>query len=387
MPATSHLGSEILSLEWPLLLACCSAHDDAAKVAALMTELADCEPLLKLAEEHGVVARAAAALSALPEGRVPGDLLNALRERHRKQTLLSLGITSELFRILEILRKANIECAVVKGPALALRAYGDAAARRYVDLDFLVRQADLERALQPLSAAGYTLRMSGAAIRSGKIPGEYLFRRDTTNFIFELHTEKTFRYFPLPLPIEAFLRRKTSLSLDGQTVPVLCGEDEFLLISVHGAKHFWERLMWIADVAAMLRSYPHMDWNGVRKSAAAVGAGRMVRVALLLAEQILAAPLPTAMSGEVQSDSVCAKLVAQISRWLPFAGSASPAVAQRAHFRFRICDSALTGARYLAKLSFSTTEDDWTNDAGAPRSGFMEAVRRPFRLMRKYPRV
>ena len=40
--------------------------------------------------------------------------------------------------------------------------------------------------------------------------------------------------------------------MDGRDVPALSLEDELVLICVHGAKHFWERLMWTADIAAMV---------------------------------------------------------------------------------------------------------------------------------------
>jgi len=65
----------------------------------------------------------------------------------------------------------------------------------------------------------------------------------------EFHTERTFRYHPRPLQMEKLFERSAYVVIDGREVPVLSLEDELVLICVHGAKHFWERLMWIADVA------------------------------------------------------------------------------------------------------------------------------------------
>jgi len=39
-------------------------------------------------------------------------------------------------------------------------------------------------------------------------------------------------------------------------------EDELVLICIHGAKHFWERLMWIADVAALISRQTAINWSG-----------------------------------------------------------------------------------------------------------------------------
>jgi len=295
-------------------------------------------------------------------------------------------MTAELFRILELFRKVQVESLAIKGPVLSLRAYGDPAARQYVDLDLLVRHSDIRRAAEALIAAGYESRVPLAAIRAAKIPGEYLFRRPGTKIIFELHTEHTFRYFPLPLPIENYFRDKTCLPLDGQSVPALSAEHEFVLVSIHGAKHFWERLMWVSDVAAMVHNHPGFDWKRVRQSAEGVGAERMVRVALLLSERLLAVPVPAEMKSDVALDSACARLVDKIEKWLPYAGSAAPSISQRAWFRFRVCGNFFSGACYVGRLSFSPTEEDWASDAEAPSSRFAEALRRPLRLAKKYRR-
>ncbi len=75
-------------------------------------------------------------------------------------------------------------------------------------------------------------------------------------------------------------------------MPALCLEDELVLNSIHGAKHFWERLMWVADIAAVVGRHPEIDWNKTRQVAGDVGAERMVHVALQLAEMVLVCLCP-----------------------------------------------------------------------------------------------
>ncbi len=374
-----------MRVAWPLLLQACSLPRDTARISALASEVRDEESLFRLAYEHGVITHLAAALSTIPDAQISAALLDSLRSRHRSQLLFTLGMTAELFRILELFRKSQLESMVVKGPVLSLRAYGDPAARQYVDLDLLVRHGDIRRSAEMLIAGGYESRVPAAAIRAGRIPGEYLFRRPHTNIIFELHTEDSFRYFPLPLPIEAYFQQRVFLPLDGQQVPALSLEHEFVLIAIHGAKHFWGRLMWISDIAAIVHNRPELDWRSVRRAAADVGAERMLRVALLLSERLLGVRVPEEMKNEVAADSSCPRLAEKIEKWLPYAGSAAPSIGERAWFRFRIRGNVFSGAAYLARLSFSTTEDDWAHDAGAA-SPFAEALRRPFRLARKYRR-
>src|SRR5260370_27688151 len=82
--------------------------------------------------------------------------------------------------------------------------------------------------------------------------------------------------------MEEWVARKGRMALEGRDVPALCLEDELVLNCIHGAKHFWERLMWPADIAAIVERHPEIAWERVRQAARGVGAGRMVHVGLLL---------------------------------------------------------------------------------------------------------
>ncbi|HVO58621.1 MAG TPA: nucleotidyltransferase family protein [Dongiaceae bacterium] len=384
MPRSAPFSAFYLQEEWPLLLEACSYQRDTARVASLAQGLKDHESLLRAAEEHGVAANLLQALEG-NERALPTSLLLALRERRRLQVLFSLSLTAELFRVLPLLTAASVRALVIKGPALSLRAYDDPSARPYADVDLLVRDAEIARASQVLSEAGYQARVPDEAIRAGKIPGEYLFRRPGSNLLFDLHTPGTFRYFPKPMPVEAYFARAVSLQLDGHALPCLAMEDEFVLIAIHGAKHFWERLMLVADIAALLRNCRELDWARVRSSAEAVGAQRMVRLALLLAQRFLKAPIPQEMKDEVESDSACARLARQTESWLPYGGHAAPPPLRRALYRL-LMPGGFGGAHYLGRLSLATTEEDWAKPGDQRRSRVAEMLRRPFRLARKHRR-
>jgi len=387
LPPSLPFGAEFLRHDWPLLLACCSIPRDPAKIESLAREIRLSESLLGLAGAHGVVGHLALALAGVPDELSCSPLLQSLTARHRAHLLSTLTLTAELFRILELFRQSAVEFLVVKGPVLALRAYGDPGARQYADIDMLVRDADIPRAAEIFVATGYQSRVSVAAIQAGKIPGEYRFRREGSGTIFELHTERTLRYFPSSLPVEKYFQEKTVLPLDGYSVPALSAEHEFVLISIHGATHFWERLMWIADIAAFVHNRTEVDWNRVRGYAMEVGAERMVRLAVVLAERLLRVPVPAVLHADVARDLRCARLACAIESWLPFAGYAPPPLMERVKFRFHMPGGFLQGVSYLARLSFSPTEDDWSDEGTSPHSRAGEVFRRSLRLARKYRRT
>src|SRR5712692_1708804 len=382
----SHLsGVTSLRNEWSALLECASPAHDRQRLAGLLRS-ADWTHLLVLAEEHGVAGHLASCLRELAEDSVPPDIRQTLADRQRAQIFSTLRLTAELFRILDRFTSQGIGALVVKGPVLAVQAYGDPAMRSYGDLDLLVRQRDIRRPPELMSAAGFTPAVPLSAIDAGKIPGQYLFSQPESKLIVELHNDCTLRYFPRRLPLEECFSRQIRVRLDSHEAPALSVEDELVLICIHGAKHFWERLMWIADVAALASRQTGIDWQRVADLARAVGAERMLHTGLRLATELLKARLPEKVQALVQADAVAARLAEQACEWLPAAGGAPPGLFERAAFRMRMRGGLLSAPAYLLRLSFSPTEEDWMDASGKNRPGFLDAIRRPFRLARKYGR-
>lgn len=377
-------GNDFLKVEWPLLLECCAPRANTERLRAFLEKKPNWPVLMSLAEEHGVISQLHDRLRACGDNLIPGDVEKSLRERHRVQLLFTLSMTAELFRLLELFRAAGVEAIVVKGPVLSVRAYGDPGLRQYVDLDFLIRADDLQAATQTLINAGYDPDVPLEAIEAGKIPGEYLFMKPGTRLLVELHTEHTFRYFPKPLPMEDYFSRSTNVALDGHHVPALSVEDEFVLICIHGAKHFWERLMWVADVAAMASGGTPLNWGIVKQSAKAVGAERMVHVALKLVEELLHTEIPAETKVSVEKDAATKRICKRIETWLPYAGFRPPSLARRALFRMNMRGGIIAGPAYLFRLSLSPTEEDWVEGAETKRSWLADALRRPYRLLKKY---
>jgi hypothetical protein len=200
----------------------------------------------------------------------------------------------------------------------------------------------------------------------------------------ELHTEQTLRYFPRPLPVEEFFKRKTFVSFDAHTAPALSAEDELLLNCVHSAKHFWERLLWVADVAALVSREKDFDWDRALSTAREAGAERMLSLGLLLAAELFQIKLPRDIEKVIRSDRGAARLAAEIARRLPLAGYTQRTLLERALFRVRMRGGLLPGAAYLLRLTLSPTEEDWAKNSKGKKSRLFDALRRPVRLARKY---
>ena len=380
------IAAATLSKEWALLVECARTKPDRQRLTEMLREPVDWTVLSELAEAHGLLGLVALGLRESGKTVVPAEVSQAWRERQRAQALFTLRLTAEMFRLFECFAAAGLAALVTKGPALSVRCYGDPGLRQYGDLDLIARDKDILRSTELMIGLGYEARVSPAAIQAKKAPGEYAFRQASTKLLVEFHTERTFRYHPRPLPVENLFKRQAPVKIDAREIPALSPEDELILICIHGAKHFWERLSYIADVAAFV-SRQELDWERVKSAAEEVDAQRMLYVGLRLATEVLDAPLPENIAGFVRSDPSVARLARQIMRWLPAAGSAPPGILERAMFRIHMRGGIFSGPEYLLRLSFSPTEEDWTEGAENKRHWFLDALGRPFRLARKYGRA
>jgi len=374
-----------LEREWLALRECVSPWSNKERLRQYLAAV-DWPLLLLLAREHGVLGQLSTCTSDRDAFAISSEIKQALAEHRRTQNFLTLRLTGELFRVLELFKQNEIRALVIKGPVLAVEAYADLGMRSYGDLDLLVRQRDIQRATELLMASSYQTTVSLDAIRAGRIPGQYLFCKRDANLLVELHNDLTLRYFPRPLPIEDFFARQICVSLDEHEVPAPSLEDHLVLICVHGAKHFWERLSSIADVAGLVARQTSISWERAGSSAQGVNAEHLLHTGLRLAMDVLRAELPEPVAAGVRGDAVAARLAGQALRWLPAAGYAPPGLFERAAFRLRMRGNFLAAPGYLLRLTLSPTEEDWQAAGQGSENQLLDALRRPFRLARKYRR-
>jgi hypothetical protein len=79
---------------------------------------------------------------------------------------------------------------------------------------------------------------------------------------------------------------------------------------MHGSKHHWERIQWISDIAELVRTIDGEDWQSLLQHAKAVGCERVLALGLLLASNLLEAPVPEKVLQKVRSDATARSLEA-----------------------------------------------------------------------------
>jgi len=246
---------------------------------------------------------------------VPVSVIKNLERLYVTNVARQTRLTDEMFRVLHAFRSAGLDAIPFKGPTLANLLYDDPTVRPYDDLDFILSPANLKSARDLLSQHGYTwtARVPQAAeadmIRGG---GAYIMQHNKGKWQVDLATSIAHDYFSLNLPATALSHGQQSVTIENQTAHTLSSEFLFLMLCAHGTKHLWQRLAWIADVAAFITSRHAPDWKALSELAEHCGARKMLCLAVALAESVCKVEPPTQMRALIESEKDIRELTAQV---------------------------------------------------------------------------
>ncbi len=157
-----------------------------------------------------------------------------------------------------------------------------------------------------------------------------------------------------------------------------------LVLCAHGAKHLWERLEWICDVAELLRRVPLSDGDGLLERARALGAERMLLLGLRLAVDLLGAPLPERLQRNVAANPVVAALAEQVrERLFRHTPGALPDPWELRAFHLRVRERWRDRARYVWYVVTTPNAADWRIVRLPPSLSVLYYALRPLRLALK----
>jgi hypothetical protein len=344
--------------DWALLLAAC--RDGSPGLFERVDErlgkatAAEWSGFLRLMDEQGTGPLAASALLELEADRIPAEVRTALAERVRLANLRAAVLVDELLEIVDAFEKRGIEVVAHKGPALSLLAYGRVGVRDSVDLDLVVREGDVDAAERLLRERGYRRHSPGdlrprveAAWRRAWNETEFV-SADGWVFV-DLHWRICPERFPFRVDAPRLWSRLPRAPLGGQGVRVFRPEAQVVLLSVHGAKDRWERLVWLCDLDRLVRTRPPLDWDDVLGTAEEARCLRATALGLLLSENLLGTPLPAAVRSQPALVAV-EPLAARLGREL--AAGARPSRGPLARigvtpFQLEVFDVRADAARYV----------------------------------------
>jgi hypothetical protein len=383
----------VWSREWDLLLACARlAPDEGAveRIRALSREDLDWDVVLGTAHRHRVLPLVHRSLAGNAADRVPPAIRERLRYAAQRNARRSLFLTGELLQVVELLRTHDIRSIPYKGPALAALAYGDPSLRQYADLDVIVPARDVVRARALLVDRGYRPERPATDEQLlAWIDGEkdITLLHDGRGVTLEIHWGITSERDPVRIPPEWLWRHLETCTVAGRQVPTLDAADLFLILCIHGAKHRWERLGWLCDIAEIVRVRPSLEWTRMRQDAVGLGCGRMLLLGVSLATELLGAGPPADVRRACRDDVALTGLAAEVKAWMFGDSPAELSLGEREQFFMRLRErpvDRLLLATSQAKRYLAPTSRDVE---ALPLPSFLRwahYVVRPFRLAAEY---
>ncbi len=286
-------------------IAHCRSNDSRPEIAELAGKVTDWDAMLQLAEDHRVVPFLFVYL-AKSGAKIPPDAWERLQSKYQRNLVISLANTAELIELLRSFERESIRAIPFKGVVLAKSVYGDTALRQAGDLDILIDAGDLSRAGSLLLERGYELQtpMGTDGLPAHPDGFECHFERLRDGMVTELRwrfdlVQPKFRR-NLGVDWVSPYRRVTSLA--GAEVPDIAPELLLILLSMHGSKHLWTRLLWICDIGHLLSSHPTLDWRTVFREARRAGLWRCTALGVLLAKRLTGCEVPEKVLHSFESD-------------------------------------------------------------------------------------
>lgn len=304
--------------EQALLVACARTRMDARAVARatdLLGDEIDWDYLIDTAAVHGVIPLVQRNLLSLGSNRVPASVQKRLAKLIETRSFHHLVLTHELLAVLKLLEGAGITAIPIKGPVLALAAYGSLTLRDFSDLDLLMERRDARRALAVLQEAGYVPDASPAGWRGVTMfatEHHYGCTHRERGVRVELHWAISPLAFRYAVSWSQLQHGLTRLVCGGREVPQLRPEETLLLLCVHGSKHRWLSLKWICDLAELLGRNPLFDWGEALELARRRGVLRMLLLGLHTADRVLGVALPEEIRQAIEDDVVVSELTGEV---------------------------------------------------------------------------
>lgn len=218
--------------------------------------------LLAAARKHRLIGQVR---EAIDQGALPATeaQLKQAVAAHRSVMLRVLSLEQELIAVIDLLAGAGIDTRVLKGSAVAHLDYPQPALRSFIDLDVLVRPANIDEAIRLLGAAGFVRTLAEPR------PGfDRRFDKGTTLLSpagYELDLHRTFVLGPwgMLVDLDDLWNGAQEFILGGRAVHALTRPNRFLHACYHAALGDWPlRLGSLRDIAEMLRHQDASDQDG-----------------------------------------------------------------------------------------------------------------------------
>jgi hypothetical protein len=200
----------------------------------------------------------------------------------------------------------------------------------------------------------------------------------------ELHWAINSQQSPIQVRENVLWENLRTYPIGGRQVSIHKAEDLLIILCIHGAKHQWEHLGWLCDIAEIIRAHKELNWSSLIERATTLQGRRILLLGLTLARTLLGAELPSNVVNIIEADPVVSELAERVKGWV---SGESVALGERERYymtlRERPADKARVALNQIKHYLTPTTRDREALPLRGPLSSVLYLVR-PFRLMWEY---
>jgi hypothetical protein len=338
-------------------------HDqDAEQLSRLLAAGLDWDRVVREAAWHGFIPLVHHHLRTSGRDVVPKSVWGEL---HACAAGVALSNRLLLKRLQELdgeLNRRGVQMISLKGPVLAHQGFG-LTLRPCGDLDILVRAEAAEAAISALMSLGYESEETDLTVWKRewiRSTYETQFNHPLSGVRIDLHWRLYQPGYRL-VPDEGVLwERSMTVDVEGSRFRTLGREDGLHFLAFHAARHDWEALRWLGDVAEFLRG-PDVDWKSIERHGAQWRTGRMWRTTLAICAEWLGLELPAVVAQNVGADCAAQQLCRTVgSRWNRGAPTtARPLELPWRTLFYRALESRRDRARMVGELWMKSSIRDW----------------------------
>jgi hypothetical protein len=344
------------------LILCCAAAAFSRKrldqLRIIIESGVDWQLIMRAAPQQGVMQSVYHALVPAYASHLPPAIHDLMSCEVRGNAVRNSYLASEAVRLCRLLEKHGVQALVLKGPALAADVYGDLTLRQFNDLDLLVRHADLSAVVAALALDGFHTKPPLNRIPGQSSSWEVTLVRDGGLFDLDLHWRLSPPYFPFTPEGDQLWSRAVEVDLGVGRVATLCPEDLMLFLCAHGAKHGWQSLSGVCDVAHAASAHDY-DWNRMAAYSRSLGSLRIMLLGVLLAHDLLGAMIPGALINAARAEPAVTRGARAFCRYFYNLGADGPGLHQRWSIPLSMIPQWSARIRYAVARAFVPARKDF----------------------------
>jgi len=286
------------------LLACLRLEDEPQKSLSLEAfQAIDWEAIVEYGEAHRLLPYLYWHLDRLPSRpNIPEDLWQDLRSHLLTSARKNLLLLHQFAKITSAFIVAGIPSIALKGIHLAELVYDNLALRPMADIDLLTPFDQLELAYETMIELGYT------PYKPVKTEKDYRKHQHLPPFLkasaasVEIHWITIPPSMPMGFDPQGLWDRAQPATIAGLPTRILSPEDLLIHLCTHTCQHeFNLGLKPLVDITeTIIHHRETFDWPRLLEISAQRIAGKFVYLPLLLAQELLRAPVPASVLKELR---------------------------------------------------------------------------------------